>query len=1328
MGISKVSNRWLNRAYKCIAIFLVTFAVLISALRLFLPYAHNYRQNLQDYINASYESNIVIGSLNMGWQSSGPTIEANNVSILRAQGAEVYIDSFNINIDFWKSLRNRRLVTQNFTLDGVKVLFDKKVLAQNSNAEQDAVLIENVSELFLKQIGRFTVNNSQIIYRTETKERTFLISQIDWLNQGNDHKAHGSVILDGLTSNNLQVDLDVTGETLSDMQGKLYLSANQLNITPWLDKVLVIDDENTHSTINFNAWLSIENGLAKKLQLALGQNQIAWQYKENIQTLNIDQGQIVVNHLDAPENLQIYSSKININSNNKTWQPLTFEVNRVNEALQGYVSTINIEGVADLIPLFVEQPDTLSIIKQLNPMGTVNDIYLQLVDNELSSVATFTDFTSQYSEGIPGIQNVSGELVFAEQQLQVSLNAVSGALDFDKHFIAPIRYQSLSSTMHLSLTENSWQLTSEHIDFVSEQIKVSAKLGVFAEQGKDVQMSLLATATDGNAIYAQTFYPHLLMGDDLVNYLKGALQQGKLEQALVLINGPVNSFPYQDGSGTFVVDAELSGATFKFEQNWPAINHFSANLNFTNNSMLITGRDGLLSGIDVRGVKAGIADLTNNQVLTVDAQFNETAPELVKNLMLTSPLDDSVGAVLEQIKIGQNISGDFSLSLPLADTKLALAKGQIHFNNNNITLQTPEMYFAKVGGSLRFENEKITTDNVSLLWRDMPLTLDVNAYDNDQHYQTDIAISAKWQEQAWLAQVPELLKPYADGALNWQGSLAIKNFHDGQFSYQLDIASNLVDTQLNIPQPFAKKIHEEKNANIKVYGNENQSRIDVKIGEQLNFYGNLNHQQVSFTQAHLILGDEPMYLPMRGFHITANLAEAKFEQWQPFVSDIIESLPEPESQTQSIQLLEQPQRIRGKVAKLNFLDESIHGVSFNLADEISWWLLELTSKEARAKVKFYPDWHLQGLDINADFIHLAPEKMLFSHTQDENNAETKSTENKQLTTVTSFDSAFNDKFFSNIPSLQVNCEDCTYGNLNLGKVTFNLQRQSDDVLTLNNFVSQRKNNKLSFDAKWQHNQESSQTTIAGDYNTKDIERELERLGLPSTVKDSGLKSSFDLNWLGGPQNFAIATLNGDISGKLDEGYLAEVPDKARALSILSLQSLVRKLKFDFRDIFSDGMFYSEIKGDFHIQKGVVYTKNTFLKGSAGDLSVKGNTDLNTEILDYKMSYKPNYSASLPAIAWIATLNPVTFLAGIAIDEVITANVYKELKFEVTGDISEPSFKEVDRKTQNISVGRGTPPQIVDNIPDVQTIKSGSINPETGLIEEKVQDNLDKSDG
>jgi len=91
------------------------------------------------------------------------------------------------------------------------------------------------------------------------------------------------------------------------------------------------------------------------------------------------------------------------------------------------------------------------------------------------------------------------------------------------------------------------------------------------------------------------------------------------------------------------------------------------------------------------------------------------------------------------------------------------------------------------------------------------------------------------------------------------------------------------------------------------------------------------------------------------------------------------------------------------------------------------------------------------------------------------------------------------------------------------------------------------------------------------------------------------------------------------------------------------------------------------------------------------------------------------------------LNPVTFLAGVALDGVITSQVVSEMKFEVTGDILEPEILQVDRKTQTITVGRDTPPQIVENSIELDK-KIVPESKELELNKSENQNNPDKSDG
>ena len=289
-----------------------------------------------------------------------------------------------------------------------------------------------------------------------------------------------------------------------------------------------------------------------------------------------------------------------------------------------------------------------------------------------------------------------------------------------------------------------------------------------------------------------------------------------------------------------------------------------------------------------------------------------------------------------------------------------------------------------------------------------------------------------------------------------------------------------------------------------------------------------------------------------------------------------------------------------------------------------------------------------------------------------------------------------DNIFANMPKVNFHCDRCQIDNLNLGEVNFSLLRTDENIIKIERFKAKREQAELNLSGDWQKEASISTTNITGLLSLKNIEYELEQLGYGSIIRDSGGNIAFNLNWQGGPHDFSFSHLNGELSASIDDGFLAEVSDKARIFSVLSLQSIVRKLTLDFRDIFSDGMFYKDIKGDYHIKEGVLYTDNTRMNGSAGDLYIKGNTSFVNSTLDYKMSYKPNLTSSLPVVlAWVASFDPVMFLAGLALDQVITSKVVSEYNFELTGSVSEPDFIEVNRKSRNISVGRSKPPEFVD---------------------------------
>ncbi len=1332
MNFSKLFNRCLNQLYKVIAITLVLLAVAISSLRLMLPYAKNYRVNLQNYINKNYQLNMVIGNINAGWSTLGPGLVIQNVSVLQTEQASIFIDRIDFKIDFWSSVKAWQFITSDFTLTGAKVFVDKvalealvdkspagKVNNQANNQTQsqlvndNLVILKRISDLFLTQIEHFSILSSDVIVKTATNiKRRIFIKQLAWKNTGQQHRAQGDIIFGNLSTQNLKLQLSLIGKSQSELAGNVYLAGNNLDITSWLGTVLKLAPDKISSSISFKSWLSFKNGSAEKVNISLGENIIRWQHQDKKHQLSLAKGQIAGQFHHGLEHFRVTSTPLAFTLDKQKWPLITTQLSAEKNTLAVYLSTIELQKTSSLASLFTQETAVLKQFTQLSAQGTLHDIYFQSHDNTYDLYAEFDDINTSYTQGIPGIEHLFGDILISGDRLQLTVNAKQGKLDFSEYFSRPMPYQSLSAVFNGRFSQSYWHIGSDNVIFKSPELDLNASLGVTMPENSSVQLSLFAKVNNVVATDAKYYYPTTLMGKDLVHYLEQGLQGGKIEQATVLFNGPLVNFPFTDHSGIFTVDAELTNSTFKFDSEWPAIKHFAANLNFTNNSMLITGQAGDLLGVDVAGVKAKIADLSGEQKLVINAGVHNARPKNISYLMAQSPLKESIGKTLDYLRLRGPVNAQFSLTIPLKTPEKTVSKGDVYFKNNQLSLQAPQMNFDQVNGTLSFNNDQISVKNLALNWLNMPLKVSVKAENQAKIYQTDIMIKADWTESQWQAQVPKLLKQYAKGQLSWQGDLKLFIPENDKFSYQLAINSKLNDLAFNLPVPYNKKATDVLPLFAQIKGDSKQSIVDVKMGDDLSFYGILAHghkDNSHFSRAQLMLGNDQILLPMAGFYITTNIEQANFSQWQPLISNIITSVSSHQDTSHlnvslalnktTTPLFSVPERIRGNIKKLDFYGQDFSDVSFDLFDKPAWWLLQINAKEVRSQIKIYPGWKKKGLDINADFLHL-PQWPIDQNLSKKGNKTQQKSANKVAPIELN-----NEEIFADFPAMKVHCDSCSYGKLDLGQVDFSITRDKSDTLKLTNFIAKRGKNKLTLHARWLQNNKQSKTNIVGEVHVNDIEHEFERLGYASAVKGSGGTIDFNFNWQGAPQNFSFAQLNGDLSAKIDDGYLVDVSDKARIFSILSLGSLVRKLTLDFRDIFSKGMFYNYIKGNFHIKDGIVYTDNARMKGAAGDLLMKGNTNLVLGKLDYKATYKPNLTSSLPAIAWIATLNPVTFLAGLAIDKVVTASVPYEMKFEITGDVNKPRVIKVDSKTRDVTVGRSTPPKFVDNLQNSNETKA-----------------------
>ncbi len=77
-----------------------------------------------------------------------------------------------------------------------------------------------------------------------------------------------------------------------------------------------------------------------------------------------------------------------------------------------------------------------------------------------------------------------------------------------------------------------------------------------------------------------------------------------------------------------------------------------------------------------------------------------------------------------------------------------------------------------------------------------------------------------------------------------------------------------------------------------------------------------------------------------------------------------------------------------------------------------------------------------------------------------------------------------------------------------------------------------------------------------------------------------------------------------------------------------MDALLRKLRFDFSDTFSEGFYFDSINSTAWIKDGVLHTDDTLVDGLEADIAMKGSVDLVRRQLDLQAVVAPEISATV----------------------------------------------------------------------------------------------------
>ncbi len=107
----------------------------------------------------------------------------------------------------------------------------------------------------------------------------------------------------------------------------------------------------------------------------------------------------------------------------------------------------------------------------------------------------------------------------------------------------------------------------------------------------------------------------------------------------------------------------------------------------------------------------------------------------------------------------------------------------------------------------------------------------------------------------------------------------------------------------------------------------------------------------------------------------------------------------------------------------------------------------------------------------------------------------------------------------------------------------------------------------------------------------------------------------------------------------------------KILRLVSFDALLRKLRFDFSDTFTNSFYFDSINGTAWIENGMMRTDNLLVDGLEADIAMQGNLDLVKRQIDMEAVVAPEISASV-GVATAFAINPVIGAAVFAASKVL----------------------------------------------------------------------------
>ncbi|EGI4701992.1 AsmA2 domain-containing protein [Escherichia coli] len=1247
------------------AALVVIAALLVSGLRIALPHLDAWRPEILNKIESATGMPVEASQLSASWQNFGPTLEAHDIRAELKDGGEFSVKRVTLALDVWQSLLHMRWQFRDLTFWQLRFRTNTPI---TSGGSDDSLEASHISDLFLRQFDHFDLRDSEVSFLTPSGQRAELaIPQLTWLNDPRRHRAEGLVSLSSLTGQHgvMQVRMDLRDDEGLLSNGRVWLQADDIDLKPWLGKWMQDNIALETAQFSLEGWMTIDKGDVTGGDVWLKQGGASWLGEKETHTLSVDNLTAHITRENPGWQFSIPDTRITMDG--KPWpsgaltlawipeQDVGGKDNKRSDELRIRASNLELAGLEGIRPLAAKLSPALGDVwRSTQPSGKINtlalDIPLQAADKTRFQ-ASWSDLAWKQWKLLPGAEQFSGTLSGSVENGLLTASMKQAKMPYETVFRAPLEIADGQATISWLNNDKGFQLDGRNIDVKAKAVHARGGFRYLQPANDEPWLGILAGISTDDGSQAWRYFPENLMGKDLVDYLSGAIQGGEADNATLVYGGNPQLFPYKHNEGQFEVLVPLRNAKFAFQPDWPALTNLDIELDFINDGLWMKTDGVNLGGVRASNLTAVIPDYSKEKLL-IDADIKGPG-KAVGPYFDETPLKDSLGATLQELQLDGDVNARLHLDIPL-NGELVTAKGEVTLRNNSLFIKPLDSTLKNLSGKFSFINGDLQSEPLTASWFNQPLNVDFSTKEGAKAYQVAVNLNGNWQP-AKTGVLPEAVNEALSGSVAWDGKVGIDLPYHAGATYNVELNGDLKNVSSHLPSPLAKPAGEPLPVNVKVDGNLNSFDLTGQAGADNHFNSRwLLGQKLTLDRA-IWAADSKTLPPLpEQSGVELNMPPMNGAEWLAlFQKGAAESVGGAASF---------PQHITLRTPMLSLGNQQWNNLSIVSQPTANGTQVEAQGREINATL---------AMRNNAPW--LANIKYLYYNPSV---AKTRgdSTPSSPFPTTERIN-------FRGWPDAQIRCAECWFWGQKFGRIDSDLTI-SGDTLTLTNGLIDTGFSRLTADGEWVNNPGNERTSLKGKLRGQKIDAAAEFFGVTTPIRQSSFNVDYDLHWRKAPWQPDEATLNGIIHTQLGKGEITEINTghAGQLLRLLSVDALMRKLRFDFRDTFGEGFYFDSIRSTAWIKDGVMHTDDTLVDGLEADIAMKGSVNLVRRDLNMEAVVAPEISATVGVAAAFA-VNPIVGAAVFAASKVLGPLWSKVsiLRYHISGPLDDPQINEVLRQ-------------------------------------------------